>query len=57
MWLARRMTEDSLTQIGDAFGGRDHSTVLHAIRKIDGSLDDDVLLRRSADQIMEKLSN
>ncbi|EMI25065.1 chromosomal replication initiator protein dnaA [Rhodopirellula europaea SH398] len=57
MWLARRLTEDSLTQIGDAFGGRDHSTVLHAIRKIDGSLDDDVLLRRSADQIMEKLSN
>lgn len=56
MWLSRRLTEESLTQIGDAFGGRDHSTVLHAIRKTDASLDDDVLLRRAADQIMEKLT-
>ena len=45
MYLARRMTRHSLEEIGGYFGGRDHSTVLHAInnierlRKIDDGLD------------------
>lgn len=56
MWLSRRLTGQSLTQIGDAFGGRDHSTVLHAIRKIDESIDQDTTLRHAADQISQKLS-
>ncbi|MEM9365285.1 MAG: helix-turn-helix domain-containing protein [Planctomycetota bacterium] len=56
MWLSRRLTGQSLTQIGDAFGGRDHSTVLHAIRKIDESIDHDTTLRHAADQISQKLS-
>ena len=34
MALARELTEHSLPEIGDAFGGRDHTTVLHACRKI-----------------------
>lgn len=34
MWLARDMTPHSLPEIGDAFGGRDHTTVLHACRTI-----------------------
>ncbi|MEW6074155.1 MAG: chromosomal replication initiator protein DnaA [Planctomycetota bacterium] len=34
MYLARRITRMSLEQIGGFFGGRDHSTVLHAVRKI-----------------------
>lgn len=34
MYLAREMTQASLIDVGDAFGGRDHSTVLHACRKI-----------------------
>lgn len=34
MYLARRLTRDSLTSIGLAFGGRDHSTVMHSIRKV-----------------------
>ena len=36
MFLARRLTNHSLEDIGGYFGGRDHSTVLHAIDKIDG---------------------
>jgi chromosomal replication initiator protein len=36
MFLARRLTNQSLEDIGGYFGGRDHSTVLHAIDKIDG---------------------
>jgi len=53
MALAKELTSHSLPEIGDAFGGRDHTTVLHACRKIaglreeDGNLDEDynILLR------------
>ncbi len=34
MYLAKEMTKKSLPEIGDLFGGRDHTTVLHAVRKI-----------------------
>lgn len=35
MWLAKDLTAHSYPMIGDAFGGRDHTTVLHAVRTID----------------------
>jgi len=47
MGIAKELTNHSLPEIGDAFGGRDHTTVLHAVRKIkelretDHHLDDD----------------
>ncbi|WP_160151869.1 chromosomal replication initiator protein DnaA [Microbulbifer sp. ALW1] len=54
MSLAKELTNHSLPEIGDAFGGRDHTTVLHACRKIkelqesDGDIREDVrLLTRS----------
>jgi len=34
MYLAKELTQKSLPEIGDLFGGRDHTTVLHAVRKI-----------------------
>jgi chromosomal replication initiator protein len=34
MYLSKEMTQKSLPEIGDSFGGRDHTTVLHAVRKI-----------------------
>jgi chromosomal replication initiator protein len=34
MWLARELTAHSLPEIGEAFGGRDHTTVMHACRTI-----------------------
>jgi chromosomal replication initiator protein len=48
MWLARELTPHSLPEIGEAFGGRDHTTVLHACRNIselrgkDGQLNNDL---------------
>jgi len=42
MALAKELTNHSLPEIGDAFGGRDHTTVLHAVRKIKELLESDV---------------
>jgi chromosomal replication initiator protein len=36
MYLSKMMTPRSLPEIGRRFGGRDHTTVLHAVRKIEG---------------------
>jgi chromosomal replication initiator protein len=44
MYLARQLTELSLDQIGSYFGGRDHSTVLHACRKVEQTLCRDAVL-------------
>jgi chromosomal replication initiator protein len=44
MYLARRLTPLSLQQIGAYFGGRDHTTVLHACRKVEQALSSDAAL-------------
>jgi len=41
MYLARRNTRYSLEEIGGYFGGRDHTTVLHAVRTVDGDCKED----------------
>ncbi|MDA8743150.1 DnaA/Hda family protein [Rubripirellula amarantea] len=56
MWLARQLTSNSMHQIGDYFGGRDHTTVLHAIRKTASHFETDPVLKRAADELAEKLS-
>lgn len=45
MYLARCLTPLSLQQIGDYFGGRDHTTVLHACRKVEQALSSDAVLK------------
>ena len=35
MFLSRKLTQSSLMEIGDAFGGRDHGTVIHAVKKVE----------------------
>jgi chromosomal replication initiator protein len=45
MYLARQLTECSYPEIGAAFGGKDHSTVIHAARKIEKLLESDFSLR------------
>jgi chromosomal replication initiator protein len=35
MYLSRKLTSASLLEIGDKFGGKDHSTVLHSIKKVE----------------------
>jgi chromosomal replication initiator protein len=52
MWLARHLTTLSLPQIGRAFGGRDHTTVLHGVRKVDKLRDAYPGLRRATDELL-----
>lgn len=54
MYLAKRLTARSLPEIGRRFGGRDHTTVLHAIRKIDKAIADNPTLREDLG-ILERL--
>ncbi len=55
MYLMRQETQSSLLEIGAMFGGRDHSTVLHACEKIDRAINLDPTLRREIVAIREQL--
>jgi len=57
MFLSRTLTSHSLEEIGGYFGGRDHSTVLHAVRTINELASIDVQLRELIDQLMIELSS
>jgi chromosomal replication initiator protein len=41
MYLSKQLTPKSLPDIGRRFGGRDHTTVLHAVRKIEKAIGED----------------
>jgi chromosomal replication initiator protein len=56
MYLARRLTGLSLTQIGAYFGDRDHSTVLHACRKVEQALARDAALSGAVRQLQADLA-
>jgi len=56
MALAKELTEHSLPEIGDAFAGRDHTTVLHACRQIRSLMETDGKLREDWDKLIRKLS-
>lgn len=55
MWIAKQITTRSLPDIGRRFGGRDHTTVLHAVRRIEALKQDDPVLARDLDTIIRKL--
>jgi chromosomal replication initiator protein len=55
MWLAKQITTRSLPDIGRRFGGRDHTTVLHAVRKVDDLLTRDESLREDVDLLKRML--
>lgn len=57
MYLAREVTMASLPQIGEAFGGRSHSTVLHSCNKMTDDLEHDDLLRADVKAIQAALGN
>src|SRR6201996_1605736 len=55
MWLAKQITVRSLPDIGRRFGGRDHTTVLHAVRRIEALKGEDPAIARDVDVLLRKL--
>jgi len=55
MFLARQMTDTSLTAIGEAFGGRDHGTVLHACRLVKDRMEVDANVRQVVSYLEKQL--
>jgi len=55
MWLAKQLTTRSLPDIGRRFGGRDHTTVLHAVRRIEALRTTDPQLTQDLEVLMRKL--
>jgi len=56
MYITRSMTDLSLAEIGGKFGGRDHSTVLHACQKIENLMGNDRDIRQTVEELMGRLS-
>jgi chromosomal replication initiator protein len=51
MYLARKLTKHSLPEIGNTFGGKDHTTVMHSCKKIEHDINNDVELRKTVEQL------
>jgi len=56
MGLAKELTEHSLPEIGDAFGGRDHTTVMHACKVVRALVGDDPRAREDWDKLVRRLT-
>lgn len=55
MFLSRNLTESSLSTIGEAFGGRDHGTVLHACRQVKDRMEVDASVRQAVHYLEDQL--
>ena len=56
MYLSRILTEHSLQEIGNTFGGRDHGTVIHACKTVENMMDQDSSIKHSVEFLHEQLS-
>lgn len=56
MYLSRILTEHSLQEIGNTFGGRDHGTVIHACKTVENMMDQDTSIKHSVEFLNEQLS-
>jgi chromosomal replication initiator protein len=57
MYLCRELTDDSYAHIGTRFGGRDHSTVIHAYRKIEEKIEENPDLQEDISNLQSRLRN
>lgn len=55
MYLIRELLDVALVQIGEVFGGRDHSTVIHSIRKIEAQMESDFDFRDRVERLKDEL--
>ncbi len=56
MYLTRQLTKHSLQEIGDAFGGRDHGTVIHACKAVENMVEQDSSMKGTLDYLKTQLS-
>lgn len=56
MYISRSLTNMSYPEIGEKFGGKDHSTIIHAIKKIQEKMTNDMSLKLTVEKLMTKLS-
>ncbi|MEJ2525546.1 MAG: chromosomal replication initiator protein DnaA [Desulfuromonadales bacterium] len=56
MYLSRQLTSSSYPEIGERFGGKDHSTIIHAIRKIEKLMTEDFQLRSTIENLKNELT-
>ena len=57
MYLARELTDTSLPRIGEMFGGRDHTTVIHAYDKIGRERNEDAKLTQTLKELVKRIEN
>lgn len=57
MYLSRELTDASLPKIGEDFGGRDHTTVMHAHKKISADKETNLQIKAAIEHIIEKINN
>ena len=57
MYISRQLTSSSYPEIGDRFGGKDHSTIIHAIRKIEKLMEEDFQLKSTIENLKKELTN
>lgn len=57
MYLSREMTDASLPMIGDSFGGRDHTTVMHAHNKISNKYQDEENFKNTIENLIKKIKS
>ena len=55
MYLSRKLTHHSLPELGGAFGGKDHTTVLHSYKKIEQDIQSNTQLKKTVDQLTTTL--
>jgi len=57
MYIARQLTSCSYPEIGEKFGGKDHSTIIHAIKKIEKKLEEDMQLSATVNSLRQTLEH
>lgn len=57
MYLCRTLTQESLADIGETFGGRDHGTVIHACKAVENMMDQDESVKRSIEYLITQLGS
>jgi len=56
MYISRQLTSSSYPEIGEKFGGKDHSTIIHAIKKIEKQIENDYQLKLTVENLKNSLT-